>query len=56
VWAVTVHLIKSQGLTIPKMHLALGRREVSSGLTFVAVDIMNKFCICKTPSQLEISD
>ncbi|KAN0107621.1 hypothetical protein V8E52_009971 [Russula decolorans] len=34
-WAVTVH--KSQGLTIPKMRLALGRREFSSGLTFVAL-------------------
>jgi len=34
-WAVTVH--KSQGLTIPKMCLALGRREFSSGLTFMAL-------------------
>ena len=34
-WAVTVH--KSQGLTIPKMRPALGRREFSSGLTFVAL-------------------
>ena len=34
-WAVTVH--KSQGLTLPKIKLGLGKREFSTGLTFVAL-------------------
>lgn len=34
-WAMTVH--KSQGLTLSQMKLGLGKREFSSGLTFVAL-------------------
>src|SRR6266852_5431400 len=34
-WAVTVH--KSQGLILPKIRLGLGKREFSTGLTFVAL-------------------
>jgi hypothetical protein len=34
-WAVTVH--KSQGLTLPKIKLGLGKKEFSTGLTFVAL-------------------
>jgi hypothetical protein len=39
-WAVTVH--KSQGLTLPKIKVGLGKKEFSTGLTFVALsrDIM----------------
>ena len=33
-WAVTIH--KSQGLTLDKVVIDLGKREFSSGLTFVA--------------------
>ena len=33
VWAVTIH--KSQGLTLDKVVIDLGKREFSSGLTFV---------------------
>ena len=34
-WAVTVH--KSQGLTLGRIDLGLGKREFSTGLTFVAL-------------------
>jgi hypothetical protein len=34
-WAVTVH--KSQGLTLDKIKLGLGKKEFSTGLTFVAL-------------------
>jgi ATP-dependent exoDNAse (exonuclease V) alpha subunit len=34
-WAVTVH--KSQGLTIKKAQVGLGRKEFCSGLTFAAL-------------------
>ncbi|KAF5369030.1 hypothetical protein D9758_003111 [Tetrapyrgos nigripes] len=34
-WAVTVH--KSQGLTIKKAQVGLGRKEFCAGLTFVAL-------------------
>ncbi|KAJ7067741.1 hypothetical protein B0H15DRAFT_794083, partial [Mycena belliarum] len=34
-WAVTVH--KSQGLTLKKVKLGLGKREFASGLTFVGL-------------------
>ena len=34
-WAVTVH--KSQGLTLSRIKLGLGKREFSTGLTFVAL-------------------
>lgn len=34
-WAVTVH--KSQGLTLPRIRLGLGKKEFSCGLTFVAL-------------------
>ena len=34
-WSVTVH--KSQGLTLPRIRLGLGKSEFSSGLTFVAL-------------------
>jgi hypothetical protein len=34
-WAVTVH--KSQGLTLERIRLGLGKREFSTGLTFVAL-------------------
>ncbi|KAI1783638.1 hypothetical protein LXA43DRAFT_850307, partial [Ganoderma leucocontextum] len=34
-WAVTVH--KSQGLTIARARIGLGRTEFCSGLTFVAL-------------------
>jgi ATP-dependent exoDNAse (exonuclease V) alpha subunit len=34
-WAVTVH--KSQGLTLDRIKLGLGKREFSTGLTFVAL-------------------
>lgn len=34
-WAVTIH--KSQGLTLKKIKLGLGKREFSTGLTFVAL-------------------
>ena len=33
-WAVTIH--KSQGLTLDKVVIDVGKREFSSGLTFVA--------------------
>ena len=33
-WAVTIH--KSQGLTLDKVVIDIGKREFSSGLTFVA--------------------
>jgi len=33
-WAVTIH--KSQGLTLDKVVINLGKREFSTGLTFVA--------------------
>ncbi|KAJ7639676.1 hypothetical protein DFH06DRAFT_1001747, partial [Mycena polygramma] len=32
-WAVTVH--KSQGLTLMKVKLGLGKKEFATGLTFV---------------------
>jgi len=34
-WAVTVH--KSQGLTLSRIKVGLGKREFSTGLTFVAL-------------------
>jgi hypothetical protein len=34
-WTVTVH--KSQGLTLGRIELGLGKREFSTGLTFVAL-------------------
>ena len=34
-WAVTIH--KSQGLTIPKIKLGLGKKEFATGLTFVGL-------------------
>lgn len=34
-WVVTVH--KSQGLTIPKIKLGLGKKEFVTGLTFVGL-------------------
>jgi ATP-dependent exoDNAse (exonuclease V) alpha subunit len=34
-WAVTIH--KSQGLTLQRIRLGLGKKEFSSGLTFVAL-------------------
>jgi ATP-dependent exoDNAse (exonuclease V) alpha subunit len=34
-WAVTVH--KFQGLTLSRIKLGLGKREFSTGLTFVAL-------------------
>jgi hypothetical protein len=34
-WAVTVH--KSQGLTLSRIKLGLGKREFSTGFTFVAL-------------------
>ncbi|KAJ7146541.1 hypothetical protein C8R44DRAFT_600993, partial [Mycena epipterygia] len=34
-WAVTVH--KSQGLTLKKVKLGLGKKEFASGLTFVGL-------------------
>ncbi|CAG8820287.1 16637_t:CDS:1, partial [Racocetra fulgida] len=33
-WAITVH--KSQGLTIPKAVIDLGKNEIAAGLSFVA--------------------
>ena len=35
VWAITVH--KSQGLTLPKAKIDLGKKEFAAGLSFVAV-------------------
>lgn len=34
-WAITVH--KSQGLTIPKAMIDLGKNEFAAGLSFVAI-------------------
>jgi len=34
-WAVTIH--KSQGLTLDRIKLGLGKKEFSTGLTFVAL-------------------
>ena len=34
-WAVTIH--KSQGLTLERIKLGLGKREFSTGLTFVGL-------------------
>jgi len=34
-WAITVH--KSQGLTLPKAKVDLGKKEFAAGLSFVAV-------------------
>ena len=34
-WAVTIH--KSQGLTLDRIKLGLGKKEFSAGLTFVAL-------------------
>jgi hypothetical protein len=39
-WAVTVH--KSQGLTLGRIKLGLGKREFSTGLTFVALSRVKK--------------
>ena len=38
-WAVTIH--KSQGLTLDKVVIDIGKKEFSSGLTFVACS-----CVC----------
>jgi len=40
-WAVTVH--KSQGLTLSKIKLGLGKKEFSTGLTFVALSRVKAF-------------
>ena len=34
-WAITVH--KSQGLTLPKAVIDLGKKEYAAGLSFVAI-------------------
>jgi len=34
-WAVTIH--KSQGLTLDRIKVGLGKKEFSTGLTFVAL-------------------
>ena len=34
-WAITAH--KSQGLTLPKVVIDLGKREFAAGLSFVAI-------------------
>ncbi|KZV72643.1 hypothetical protein PENSPDRAFT_348870 [Peniophora sp. CONT] len=44
-WAVTVH--KSQGLTLGRIRVGLGRREFANGLTFVALSrVRNLQSIC----------
>jgi hypothetical protein len=47
-WAVTVH--KSQGLTLDKIKLGLGKKEFSTGLTFVALSRV------RTPDGIMIVD
>jgi hypothetical protein len=39
-WAVTIH--KSQGLTLDRIKLGLGKKEFSTGLTFVALSRVKK--------------
>jgi ATP-dependent exoDNAse (exonuclease V) alpha subunit len=40
-WAVTIH--KSQGLTLDRIRLGLGKKEFSTGLTFVALSRVKTF-------------
>ncbi|KAF6756251.1 hypothetical protein DFP72DRAFT_847008 [Ephemerocybe angulata] len=40
-WAVTIH--KSQGLTLKKIKLGLGKKEFSTGLTFVGLSRVASF-------------
>ena len=39
-WAVTMH--KAQGLTLDKVTVDIGKKEFSSGLTFVAISHVRK--------------
>ena len=41
-WAVTIH--KSQGMTLDKAVIDVGRKEFSSGLTFVACSRVRRLC------------
>ena len=41
-WAVTIH--KSQGMTLDKAVIDVGRKEFSSGLTFVACSRVRHMC------------
>jgi len=47
-WAVTIH--KSQGLTLDRIKVGLGKKEFSTGLTFVALSRV------KTPDSIMIID
>ena len=43
-WAVTIH--KAQGLTLDKVVIDIGKREFSSGLTFVACSRVRSYPMC----------
>ena len=52
-WAVTVH--KSQGLTLEKIKLGLGKKEFSTGLTFVALSHMKSMAVIMIIDQIDYS-
>lgn len=51
-WAVTVH--KSQGLTLPRIKLGLGKKEFSCGLTFVALSRVKELEGIMPPVAVEV--
>ncbi|CAK5282700.1 unnamed protein product [Mycena citricolor] len=52
-WAVTIH--KSQGLTIPKIKLGLGKKEFAVGLTFVGLSRVKALADIAILGQLDYS-
>jgi ATP-dependent exoDNAse (exonuclease V) alpha subunit len=52
-WAVTVH--KSQGLTLPKIKLGLGKKEFAAGLTFVGLSRVKALSDIMIVGQLDYS-
>ncbi len=52
-WAVTIH--KSRGLTLNKIKLGLGKREFSTGLTFVGLSRVKTFKDITIADQVDYS-